>query len=132
MEYSFMKKGFDLTEEYREFNFPVGMYNYYREKYPELHPVYKPFMFFFRNGDVSKGLRQLERSVKENVFTKPEAGMFLVHIYLYYENNPAAALKIIQQVKRFSSEVITKKIVSVYEAVVSKKPLPADLFPNKS
>lgn len=97
--YSFMKKGFDLTEEYSEFNFPVGLYNYYREKYPELHPVYKPFMFFFRSGDIPKGLQQLEMSVNRNVFTKPEAGVFLVHIYLYYENNPAAALKNMQQLQ---------------------------------
>ena len=95
--YSFMKKGFDLTEAYSEFYFPVGLYNYYREKYPELNPVYKPFMFFFRSGDISKGLLQLEKAAKVNVFTKPEAGVFLTHIYLYYENNPAAALKNIRQ-----------------------------------
>ena len=95
--YSFMKKGFDLTEAYSEFYFPVGLYNYYREKYPELNPVYKPFMFFFRSGDIPKGLLQLEKAAKVNVFTKPEAGVFLTHIYLYYENNPAAALKNIRQ-----------------------------------
>lgn len=32
--------------------------------------------------------------------------------------------------ERFSSEVITKKIVSVYEAVIAKKSLPAELFPD--
>lgn len=91
--YSYMKKGFELTDEYSEFFFPVGLYNYYREKYPELHPVYKPFMFFFRSGDKQKGLEQLQYASQKNVFTKPEAGVFLVHIYLYYENNPAAALR---------------------------------------
>lgn len=34
--------------------------------------------------------------------------------------------------ERFSSEVITKKIYSVYEAIAAKKPLPADLFPHES
>lgn len=91
--YSFMKKGFDLTEKYSEFYFPVGLYNYYREKYPELHPVYKPFMLFFRSGDIHKGLEQLQYAARHNVFSKPESGVFLVHLYLYYENNPAAALK---------------------------------------
>lgn len=91
--YSYMKKGFNLTDEYSEFYFPVGLYNYYREKYPEVHPVYRPFMFFFRSGDKEKGLKQLEYATRHNVFTKPEAGVFLVHIYLYYENNPAAALR---------------------------------------
>ena len=95
--YSYMKKGFDLAGEYKEFYFPVGLYNYYREKYPELHPVYKPFMFFFRSGDKAKGLQQLEQSARQNIFTKPEAGVFLAHIYLYYENKPAQALQSVQQ-----------------------------------
>lgn len=98
--YSFMKKGFDLKEEYSEFYFPVGLYNYYREKYPELHPVYRPFMFFFRSGDIPEGLQQLEYSVRNNIFTKPEAGVFLVHIYLYYENKPAAALRNMGQLQK--------------------------------
>lgn len=97
--YALMKKGFDLSEQYSEFYFPVGLYNYYREKYPELHPVYKPFSFFFRGGDIRKGLEQLQYAARHNVFSKPEAGAFLVHIYLYYENNPAAALKNIQQLQ---------------------------------
>jgi tetratricopeptide (TPR) repeat protein len=95
--YSYMKKGFDLASEYKEFYFPVGLYNYYREKYPELHPVYKPFMFFFRSGDKAKGLQQLELSARQNIFTKPEAGVFLAHIYLYYENSPDKALQSVQQ-----------------------------------
>jgi tetratricopeptide (TPR) repeat protein len=95
--YSYMKKGFDLASEYKEFYFPVGLYNYYREKYPELHPVYKPFMFFFRSGDKAKGLQQLEQSARQNIFTKPEAGVFLAHIYLYYENKPSLALQSVQQ-----------------------------------
>lgn len=95
--YSYMKKGFDLAREYKEFYFPVGLYNYYREKYPEIHPVYKPFMFFFRSGDKAKGLQQLEQSARHNIFTKPEAGVFLAHIYLYYENQPARALHNVAQ-----------------------------------
>jgi hypothetical protein len=91
--YAYMKEGFELTEEYSEFLFPVGLYNYYREKYPELHPVYRPFMFFFRSGDKEKGLEQLKYAARKNVFTKPESAVFLVHIYLYYENKPAAALQ---------------------------------------
>ena len=97
--YSYMKKGFDLAREYKEFYFPVGLYNYYREKYPELHPVYKPFMFFFRSGNKALGIQQLEQAARQNIFTKPEAGVFLAHIYLYYENKPAQALESAQQLQ---------------------------------
>lgn len=98
--YSYMSEAFDLADSYQEFLFPVGLYNYYREKYPELHPVYKPFMFFFRSGDKQKGLRQLELAARQNIFTKPEAAVFLVQIYLYYENNPAAALRNIRKLQQ--------------------------------
>jgi hypothetical protein len=90
--YGFMKEGFVLKDTYGEFNFPVGVYNYYRVKYPELHPVYKPFMWLFQEGDKSLGLLQMEQSVRQNLFTRAEAAIFLVHIYLYYENQPLKAL----------------------------------------
>ncbi|WP_017733423.1 tetratricopeptide repeat protein [Nafulsella turpanensis] len=98
--YSYMKEAFELAGSYNEFNFPVGLYNYYREKYPELHPVYKPFMFFFRSGDKNKGIRQLEQASRENIFTKPEATVFLVQIYLYYENKPKEALRNIRRLQQ--------------------------------
>ncbi len=94
--YGYMKQGFELKEAYKEFYFPTGLYNYYRVKYPELHPVYKSFMWMFQDGDKSLGLQQLEYSVRNNVFTKAEAAVFLVHLYLYYENQPQKALQSIQ------------------------------------
>ncbi|KPL16401.1 MAG: hypothetical protein AMS23_01000 [Bacteroides sp. SM1_62] len=42
---------FDLQENFIEFFFITGLYNYYREAYPEAHPVYKPAAVFFRRGD---------------------------------------------------------------------------------
>ena len=94
--YSYMKEGMKLKEDYKEFYFPTGLYNYYRVKYPELHPVYKSFMWMFEDGNKMLGLQQLEYSVRNNVFTKAEAAVFLVHLYLYYENQPQKALKSIQ------------------------------------
>ncbi len=94
--YGFMKQGFELQNQYNEFYFSTGLYNYYREKYPEQHPVYKPFMWLFEDGDKDKGLQQLEYAARHAVFTKVEAATFLVHLYLYYENQPQKALPIIR------------------------------------
>ncbi|AHM59869.1 hypothetical protein D770_08030 [Flammeovirgaceae bacterium 311] len=94
--YAYMKQGFELKDEYKEFYFPTGLYNYYRVKYPELHPVYKSFMWMFQDGNKTLGLQQMEYSVRNNVFTKAEAAVFLVHLYLYYENQPQKALQNIQ------------------------------------
>ena len=90
--YQYMRIGFSLLDRNPEFYFSTGLYNYYRVQYPESNPVYKPFVWVFRNGDKKLGLEQLDYASKQATFTKAEAGMYLAHIYLRYENNPLAAV----------------------------------------
>ena len=90
--YSYLKKGFDLQEKYPDFYFSSGLYNYYRVKYPELHPVYKPFMWFFRDGDKALGLKQMHKAFRQSLFLRSESADYLMHIYLYYEDQPDKAL----------------------------------------
>ena len=90
--YSSLKEGFKLQEEFPDFYFSSGVYNYYREKFPELHPFYKAFMWVFVNGDMELGLEQLKLAAEEGVFTQREALIYLFHIYLRYENKPDLAL----------------------------------------
>jgi len=78
--YNYMKKGFDLTDRSPEFYFSTGLYNYYRVQYPESNPVYKPFMWFFRNGDKALGLKQLKIASAKALFTRAEASMYLAHL----------------------------------------------------
>ncbi len=98
--YKYLKKGFKLKEKYPEFYFTTGLYNYYREKYPDLHPVYKPFMLFFKDGDIPLGLEQIEKSSRASVFMQAEAKDYLSHIYLRYEDQPETALKFAQSLVR--------------------------------
>lgn len=90
--YQYMKIGFELLDQNNEFYFSTGMYNYYRVQYPESNPIYKPFVWFFRDGDKELGLNQLDYASKNAVFTKAEASMYLAHIYLRYENQPKLAV----------------------------------------
>ncbi len=90
--YNSLKEGFELKEKFPDFYFSSGVYNYYREKFPELHPFYKTFMWVFVNGDMELGLEQLKMASKEGIFTQREALIYLFHIYLRYENNPELAL----------------------------------------
>jgi len=83
--YQLTKEGFDLTNELVDFNFSTGLYNYYIEAYPEKYPVYKPIAFFFPDGDVDFGLRQLEYTSKHGIFLDAEALSFLVYITLNFE-----------------------------------------------
>lgn len=69
----------------------TGLYNYYREAYPDAHPFYKPFALLFPRGDRQKGLTDLELAARNALFLKAEAYAFLSEIHLGYENNYLAA-----------------------------------------
>jgi hypothetical protein len=89
--YGLMKKGFDIVDEHPEFLLTTGLYNYFREKYPEKHPMYKPLLWFFRSGDMELGLKQLEKACTESFLTRVEAHVYLSYIYLRYEMEPRLA-----------------------------------------
>ena len=90
--YHSLKEGFKLKEKFPDFYFSSGIYNYYREKYPELYPFYKSFLWLFIGGDMELGLEQLKTASREGIFTQREALIYLFHIYLRYEYEPALAL----------------------------------------
>ena len=90
--YNYIKIGFEYIEQYPEFYFSSGIYNYYREKYPEENPFYKSFIWFFRNGDKARGLEMLKKGAELAVFTKTECYNYLFHIYLRYEDKPLNAI----------------------------------------
>jgi len=89
--YSYLRKSFDYTEQFSDFYFFTGLYNYYREAYPDAHPVYKPLARLFPKGDLNKGLKELDIASKEAMVLKGEAYSFLNLIYINYENNSAKA-----------------------------------------
>lgn len=91
--YNYMKQGFNLISKNPEFYYTTGLYNYYREKYPEMHPLYRPFMWFFASGNKQLGLQQLDIATKEAVFTRVEALLYAAHINLRYELDPGKAEK---------------------------------------
>lgn len=84
-------KAFDYTGSHADFRFVTGLYNYYREAYPEAHPFYKPFAVFFPRGDRLKGLADLEAAAREAIFLQAEATSFLCWIHIGYEKNYEAA-----------------------------------------
>ncbi|MEP5613301.1 MAG: hypothetical protein ABJP45_13700 [Cyclobacteriaceae bacterium] len=89
--YGLMKKGFKIVDTHSEFLFTTGLYNYFREKYPEKHPIYKPLLWFFRSGDIELGLKQLEEACEVAVLSQVEAYVYLSYIYLRYEYKPKKA-----------------------------------------
>ncbi len=89
--YQDVVRAFDYTQSFADFLFVTGLYNYYRETYPEIHPFYKPFALLFPRGDRNLGLQQLENAAGNSIFLKAEALSFLTWINIGFERNYAAA-----------------------------------------
>ena len=91
--YSNTIKGFELKEEFVEFYFSCGLYNYYIEAYTEAHPIYKPLVSFMKDGDKQTGLLQLQYAIDNCIYVKAEALLFMSIIQLNYENDLSSASK---------------------------------------
>ncbi|BDD10999.1 hypothetical protein FUAX_34310 [Fulvitalea axinellae] len=89
--YGYLKEGFELCDEYPEFLCTTGIYNYFRVTFPERHPLYKPFVWFFRSGDLEQGLNQLEEASEKAVYSGTESRFYLTHVLLRYESDFARA-----------------------------------------
>lgn len=90
--YSFLKIGLKNTDRQPEFLYASGIYNYYRISYPELHPIIKPFMYFFQDGNKKAGLNFLELGTHKTIFVKNESLFYLGYILNKYEGAPAKGL----------------------------------------
>ena len=89
--YNYLRDGFTLVDKNPDFYFTTGLYNYYIERYPMDHSIVRPFMIFFDDGDMAKGLKEMDVATKKGVFMRPVANYYLAHIYLKHEINPGRA-----------------------------------------
>jgi hypothetical protein len=90
--YKYLVNGMGHEPDLPDYYFTSGLYNYYRVKYPDLHPFYKSFLWLFADGDKVLGIAQLKKASERSLFLKEQAYIYLFHIYLRYENNAANAL----------------------------------------
>lgn len=97
--YNYVKEGAEMIDQFKEFYLSTGLYNYYREYYPEIHPIYRPFMSFFMKGDKQLGIHQLEIAAKEASISHVIAKYYLSYIYMRYEYLPAKALALGKDLK---------------------------------
>lgn len=90
--YSYLRDGFKLMDKNPDFYFTSGLYNYYVERYPIDHPIVKPFMFFFADGDIAQGIKQMDVATHKGLFMRPVANYYLAHILVKHETNPIRAI----------------------------------------
>jgi hypothetical protein len=89
--YQYIRQSFDHTSDFSDFYFFTGLYNYYREVYPKVHPLYKPLALLFPKGDRIKGLLELQTSATNSVLLKAESYSILSWLFMNYENNYSQA-----------------------------------------
>lgn len=90
--FGYMKDGFKLMSKSPDFYFTTGLYNYYVERYPMDHPVVRPFMFFFDDGNMAEGIRQIDVASRKGLLMRAGANYWLAHILLKHEMQPGRAL----------------------------------------
>jgi len=90
--YKFIMRSFGFVSSFSDFYYFTGVYNYYREEYPKIHPVYRTVASLFPPGDKERGLAEIERAAELSIFLKAEAYSLLSWIYTGFENDYAQAL----------------------------------------
>jgi hypothetical protein len=85
--YPHIRRSFNFASAYYDFNFFTGLYNYYREAYPEEYPIYKTFVFLFPKGNRAEGLRELQTAGRCSLVLKAESYSFLSWIYTNFEQD---------------------------------------------
>jgi hypothetical protein len=84
--YKYLRRAFDFSSSCPDLYYFTGTYNYYREAYPKIYPVYKSLAFLFPHGNMDAGLKQLRTAVTESVVLSAESASLLIWIYMGYEN----------------------------------------------
>jgi len=90
--YGNLRHAFDLTNSCNDLQYYTGVYNYYREAYPNAFPAYKPLVLLFPRGDTKAGLKELHTAAVNGVVLRAESYYLLAGIYLNFENKYQQAL----------------------------------------
>jgi len=87
-----LMRTFKYSTDYPDFYYFTGVYNYYREAYPMIYPVYRTVAFLFPNGNMGEGLKQLEICGNKSMALRAEAIAMLYWIRMNFETDFKAAL----------------------------------------
>ncbi len=90
--YHYIRHSFNFTSACTDLFYFTGIYNYYREAYPRIYPVYKPLASLFPSGDIEMGLKDLRSAASGSIVMGPESVFMLSWLYLNFENNYPMAL----------------------------------------
>lgn len=96
----YLMEGRKYLEQSNEFHFALGLYDYFAVYYPEKHPVTKPLMVFFPEGNKLNGIKLLEKACTIRNLSRNEARFFLMRIYTDDEPDYPKALEMAKFLSR--------------------------------
>lgn len=106
-----LMRSMKLTNECPDFYFFSGVYNYYRDAYPKVRPVYKTVAFLFPQGNMKKGIEQLEICSNKAMALKAEALSMLSWIKMHFETDYQGALPYSKELyNRYPSNVLFRSM----------------------
>lgn len=89
-----ISESFGREEEYTPFYLTSGLYYYFMAKAYEDYILMRPYLMFYPDGDMDKGLEYLNRLTShEDVFLRNESNYFLMRIYFDLEEDFEKAIK---------------------------------------
>ncbi len=90
--YKYLRRSFDFTTYCTDLYYFTGLYNYYREAYSKIYPVYSSLAFIFPPGNMELGLQELQTTAINSVLLRAESYSLLAWLYLNFENKYPEAL----------------------------------------
>ncbi|MDD4971126.1 MAG: hypothetical protein PHT07_16990 [Paludibacter sp.] len=91
--YKYLRRSFHFTSVCQDLFYYTGVYNFYREAYPEVHPVYIPVSLLLPGGSKETGLKELHIAAKNAIMLRGESYYLLASIYLNFENKYSKSIE---------------------------------------
>lgn len=81
-----LRRAYNFTTVCQDLSYFTGLYDYYREGYPKVFPIYKSLLLPFPAGDMAKGINELKTASINSVVLGAESCSLLSSVYLNFEN----------------------------------------------
>ena len=95
-----LERSLKLEPTNKDILFGQGLYDYFAVVMPERHPIIRPIMWFLRDGDKERGLRELQEVAHSGLYARVEARYFLSQIYRFFEGDPVRSLFYQKELRR--------------------------------
>jgi thioredoxin-like negative regulator of GroEL len=98
-----LERALALDPDMHDAWFGIGLYHYYADVAPAAAKVLR-WLLFLPGGDRVKGLQEMLRARDQGALLRSEADYQLQILYLWYEEDPARALELLDELRRRHAE----------------------------